>query len=90
MTFKYTFKCLLAIIWMTKIQASEVRINRLYQKPKEEDEVEKDPENNSAIVWIVLGAAGLAVIGGCIYVWVKMCREAFCEGRKRKKYLSPP
>ena len=78
MSFKYTLIWLLAIITMKIVKASEVKINRLYQTPKEEDEVEKDPKNNSPIVWVVLGAAGLAVLGGCIYVWIKMCRDAFC------------
>lgn len=78
MSFKYTLIWLLAIITMKIVEASEVKINRLYQTPKEEDEVEKDPKNNSPIVWVVLGAAGIAVLGGCIYVWVKMCRDAFC------------
>ena len=88
MTFKYTFILLLAIIWMTTIKADKV-VNRLYEKPKDEDEVEKDPKNLSPIVWIVLGAAGLAVVGGCVYVWVKMCREAFCEKVKRNNNLPP-
>ena len=77
MSFKYTLIQFLAIITMKIVQASEVKISRLYQTPKEEDELEKDPTNNSPIVWVVLGAAGLAVFGGCIYVWVKMCRDAF-------------
>ena len=88
MTFKYTFILLLTIIWMTTIKADKV-VNRLYQKPKDEDEVKKDPKNLSPIVWVVLGAASIAVLGGCVYVWVKMCRDAFCEKRKRKNNLPP-